>query len=147
MTALLQRPVQWLRLLALASLALNLFLGAMLIADRHHGPTLPEGPLVERVLARANRVLPEEDAQRMRDAFAVRDARFAALQTGLETASRRVRALVGAERIDVGALRQAVDEARASRRLIGDLIEDTVLATIPDLSVDGRRRLAAAGGG
>ena len=42
--------------------------------------------------------------------------------------------------------RKAVEEARASRRLIGDLIEDTVLARLPDLSAEGRRRLAEAGG-
>lgn len=146
MIAVLQRPVQWLRLLALASLALNLFLGAMLLSDRHHGGPPFDGSLSERFLARATRALPAADAQRMRDAFAARESRFAALQTGLETASRRVHALVGAERVDVGALRKAVEEARASRRLIGDLIEDTVLATLPDLSAEGRRRLAEAGG-
>ncbi|WP_431858130.1 periplasmic heavy metal sensor [Azospirillum sp.] len=139
----LTQPRVSFRLLVLASLGLNLFLGAMLASSWWNHRPPPSGPMPDRLVERVAPDLPEADAVRLRAAFSATRARFAALEAESREASAAVRAVALREPLDVGELRARMDAARAVRRRMGDLIEDTVLTLMPELSLPARERLAA----
>jgi Spy/CpxP family protein refolding chaperone len=136
-----------LRALALLSVALNLFLGAMLIASRHPPGPPPYRPMPDRFVERIAPDLSDGDAARLRAAFEPQRARFAALSEEYRVAGRAVRALLETTPFDPQALRAATETARAKRRQISELTEETVFATLPNLSQAGRVRLIGSGRG
>lgn len=136
-----------LRMLALLSLGLNLFLGAMLVASWRHSPPPPYMPMPDRFVERVVRDLPDADAARLRAAFEPQRPRYAALSDEYREAGQTVRDLLQTERFDPQALRKATEAARNKRRQIGELTEETVLSILPDLSPAARMRLIGAGRG
>jgi Spy/CpxP family protein refolding chaperone len=145
---LLRRP--GLRALALASLALNLFLGAMLVATFRHPPPPshqpPHQPMPDRFVERMAADLTDADAGRLRAAFEPLRPRYDALTREYHEAGQRVRALLQSDPVDYGSLRVATEAARAKRRQMGELTEETVLSILPDLSPAGRLRLVGGPG-
>lgn len=145
---ILRRP--GLRTLALASLALNLFLGAMLVATLRQSPPpfhqSPHQPMPDRFVERMAPDLSDADAQRLRAAFEPLRPRYDALTGEYREAGQRVRALLQADPVDYGSLRVATEAARAKRRQMGELTEETVLSILPDLSPAGRLRLVGGPG-
>ncbi|MBP2302145.1 periplasmic heavy metal sensor [Azospirillum picis] len=141
---LMARP--GLRTLALASLALNLFLAAMLVGMVRHPPPPPYQPMPDRFVERVAADLSEADAQRLRAAFEPLRPRYAELSREYREAGQRVRELLQSDRYAPEALRDATDSARAKRRQIGDLTEETVLSVLPGLSPAGRLRLVGGRG-
>ncbi|HYG91467.1 MAG TPA: periplasmic heavy metal sensor [Azospirillum sp.] len=139
----LTRPRVSFRLLALASLGLNLFLGAMLVSAYHHQQPAPSLPMPDRLVERVAPDLPEADAERVRRAFTAKRAQFAALDEEYRQATQRVRAAAAREPLDREELRALIDSARAARRRIGDLVEETMLSLLPELSLSARERLVA----
>ena len=132
----------WLRGLLLASLCLNVLLGAFMATRWVEGMRLPylmAGPpqLIERVARR----LPAADADILRRIFKARERQLNDSQADYE------RALVAAGRlllqtpVDAGALRAAVAEARDKRIRIGDVAIDAFLEALPQMSPEGRRDL------
>ncbi|WP_109108910.1 periplasmic heavy metal sensor [Azospirillum sp. TSO35-2] len=144
-TRVLPRP--GLRTLALASLALNLFLGAMLIAMVRHPPPPPYQPMPDRFVERVAPDLSADDARRLRAAFEPLRPRYAALSQEYRDTGQRVRTLLQSDPVDAQTLRSATEAARAKRRQIGDLTEETVLSILPELSPAGRLRLVGGGRG
>jgi len=136
-----------LRTLALLSLGLNLFLAAMLIATWRHPPPPPYLPMPDRFVERMAPDLSEADAARMRAAFEPLRERYATLTEEYRAAGQTVRALLQTDRFDSQALRAATEAARAKRRQLGELTEETVLSLLPDLSPAGRMRLIGSGRG
>jgi hypothetical protein len=136
-----------LRALALLSVALNLFLGAMLIASRHPPGPPPYRPMPDRFVERIIPDLSDSDAARLRAAFDPQRARFAVLSDEYRAAGKAVRALLETTPFDPQALRAATEVARAKRRQISELTEETVFATLPDLSPPGRIRVIGSGRG
>lgn len=137
-------PRRWLRLLTLGSLGLNLFLAAMLAGSwwgQSQSPA-PPLPMPERLVERVAPDLPPADAERLRAAFAGTRAGFAALDGEYREAAAAVRAAALREPVNVPELRARMEAARAVRRRMGDLIEDTVLGMMPDLSPPARERLS-----
>lgn len=141
----LTRPRVSFRLLALASLGLNLFLGAMLVSAYHHQQPAPALPMPDRLVERVAPDLPQADAERLRRAFSAKHAQYAALYEEYRTAILRVRAAAVHEPLDREELRARMEAARAVRRHIGALTEETVMALLPDLSAPARERLVAGG--
>ena len=135
-----------LRTLALASLALNLFLGAMLVATIRNPPPPPYRPMPDRFVERVAADLSDADAAVLRAAFEPLRPRYDALSQEYREAGQRVRALLQAEPVDFDSLRAATSAARAKRRQIGELTEETVLSILPDLSPAGRLRLVGGPG-
>lgn len=136
-----------LRTLALLSLGLNLFLAAMLIATWRHPPPPPYLPMPDRFVERMAPDLSEADAARLRAAFEPLRGRYATLTEEYRAAGQTVRALLQPDRFDPQALRAATEAARAKRRQLGELTEETVLSLLPDLSPAGRLRLIGSGRG
>ncbi|MCG5242831.1 periplasmic heavy metal sensor [Azospirillum doebereinerae] len=139
------RPRTSLRTLALLSLGLNLFLAAALLATWHHPPPPPYQPMPDRFVERMAPDLSPADAARMRAAFEPLRPRYAALTEEYREAGQAVRALIQQERFDPQALRAATEAARAKRRQLGELTEETVLGLMPELSPAGRLRLIGSG--
>ncbi len=135
-----------LRTLALASLALNLFLGAMLVATIRNPPPPPYRPMPDRFVEHVAADLSNADAAVLRAAFEPLRPRYDALSQEYREAGQRVRALLQAEPVDFDSLRAATSAARAKRRQIGELTEETVLSILPDLSPAGRLRLVGGSG-
>lgn len=138
-------PPVVLRLLALASLGLNLFLGAMLASSALNTKPDHTGSIPDRIFERIAGTLPADEAARLRKAFDSRRVSLAALSQEFRTAQERVRTVAATEPLDPVVLRQAYDTARAKRRQIGDRIEEILLEVTPDLSESGRRRLYGGG--
>ncbi|AWB08519.1 hypothetical protein A6A40_26335 (plasmid) [Azospirillum humicireducens] len=145
---ILRRP--GLRTLALASLALNLFLGAMLVATVRQSPPpfhqSPHRPMPDRFVERMASDLSDADARRLRAAFEPLRPRFDALTQEYHEAGQRVRTLLQADPVDYDSLRVATEAARAKHRQMGELTEETVLSILPDLSPAGRLRLVGGPG-
>ncbi len=141
------RPRVGLRTLALTSLGLNLFLAAMLVATWRHPPPPPNLPMPDRFVERTAHDLSDADAARLRAAFEPQRARYAALSDEYRNAGQKVRVLLEAPAFDPQALRTATEAARAKRRQISELTEETVLSILPDLSPAGRTRLIGSGRG
>ncbi len=140
---MIARPRLSFRLLALASLALNLFLGGMLVSTYHHQQPVSALPMPDRLIARVTADLPDADVERLRRAFESKRTQFVALDEEYRQAIQRVRATVVHEPLDREELRVLIDSARAVRRRMGDLIEGTALSLLPDLSPSARERLVA----
>lgn len=133
----------WVRGLLLASLCLNVLLGAFIATRWVEGraPIFTAAPpqLVEIVARR----LPAADAEIVRRIYRSKEAQFAAAQADYVRALRVAGRLMAESRIDAAAVRAAVIEARDSRIKVGDLAIDTFLEALPQVSVEGRRSLLA----
>ncbi|MBK1840337.1 periplasmic heavy metal sensor [Azospirillum sp. YIM B02556] len=137
-----------LRRLALVSLALNLFLGAILGAMLvgNTGKPPPYRPMPDRFVEHVAADLSDADAARLRAVFEPLRPRYDALSQDYREDGQRVRSLLQAEPVDFDSLNAAIATARAKRRQIGELTEQTVLSVLPDLSPDGRLRLVGGWG-
>lgn len=135
------RPRFSLRAVALASLGLNLFLAAMLAASWMRPGPPPPRPMPDRYLDRVMPELSEADGRRLRAAFDALRPRYEALDQEYHLSSQTTRALLATEPYDAVATRAAAEQARAKRRQIAELTEETVLSLLPDLSPAGRMRL------
>jgi uncharacterized membrane protein len=135
-----------LRRLALMSLALNLFLGAMLVGTTGKPAPPPYRPMPDRFVEHMAAGLSDADAARLRAIFEPLRPRYDALTEDYREEGQRVRSLLQAEPVDFDSLNAAIAAARAKRRLIGELTEQTVLLVLPDLSPAGRLRLVGGWG-
>lgn len=139
-----------LRRLALMSLALNLFLaailGAMLVGTTGKPAPQPYRPMPDHFVEHMATGLSDADAARLRAIFAPLRPRYDALTEDYRQEGQRVRSLLQAEPVDFDSLNAAITAARAKRRLIGELTEQTVLLVLPDLSPAGRLRLVGGWG-
>ncbi|PWC81664.1 hypothetical protein TSH100_26855 [Azospirillum sp. TSH100] len=139
-----------LRRLTLMSLALNLFLaailGAMLVGATGKPSPPPYRPMPDRFVEHMAAGLSDADATRLRAIFEPLRPRYDALTEDYRQEGQRVRSLLQGEPVDFESLNAAIAAARAKRRLIGELTEQTVLLVLPDLSPAGRLRLVGGWG-
>ncbi|BAI76277.1 hypothetical protein AZL_d04510 (plasmid) [Azospirillum sp. B510] len=135
-----------LRRLALISLALNLFLGAMLAGTIGKPAPPPYRPMPDRFVEHMAAGLSDADAARLRAAFEPLRPRYDALSQDYREGGQQVRGLLQAEPVDFDSLNAAIADARAKHRQIAELTEQTVLSVLPDLSPPGRLRLVGGWG-
>ncbi|MBY6264077.1 periplasmic heavy metal sensor [Azospirillum sp. 412522] len=134
------------RRLALMSLALNLFLAAMLVGATGKPAPPPYRPMPDRFVEHVAADLSDADAARLRAIFEPLRPRYDALSQEYREEGQQVRSLLQAEPVDFDSLRDAITAARAKRRQIAELTEQTVLSVLPDLSPAGRLRLVGGWG-
>lgn len=141
------RPRLSIRLLALLSIGLNLFFGAMLVSGWHNRPSQPGAgmPFPDRMVERAAAGMTKHDAERLRAAFGAIRPRFQELEEDYRQNVDRVRAASLRDPLDPQEMKGLMDTARDSRRRMGDLIEETLLTVMPELSPSGRALLLAGG--
>ncbi|WP_083897461.1 periplasmic heavy metal sensor [Azospirillum sp. B506] len=139
-----------LRRLALMSLALNLFLaailGAMLAGTARQPEPPPFRPMPDRFVEHMAASLSGADAARLRAVFEPLRPRYEALTQDYREEGQRVRDLLQAEPVDFDSLNATIAAARAKRRLIAELTEQTVLRVLPDLSPAGRLKMVGGWG-
>jgi len=129
-----------------ASLALNVFLAAIIVAHvaAHRGPS--HGPGASAGFgARIDRMaasLPDADGARLRAAFGARSEQVTEAAKSFRQAMAGVRRSLRAEPFDPAALRAAMAESRAKRGAIEEELQAVVAAAAAEMSPEGRTRLA-----
>ena len=123
----------------LGSLLLNAGLAWMLL----HPPQPRLGQLVAPLgaLRHVASRLPEQDSALLIAAVAQRQAALGQAQRVYESEAQRVLELIKQEPFDAGATRQAIERARAQRKIAADELIDAVLQALPQMSAEGRRAL------
>lgn len=148
-----------LRAILAVSIALNLFLGALVGAQRWRAVQLqrlatpavglvegrgiqdPEGTLQE-FLAR----LSPDDAAILQGAARARLGALMNARRDFVAAAQRTREAIVRDPVDPAAVREAIAEARRQRQRFGPLLEDILLDAVPRMTPEGRRVLARAQG-
>jgi Spy/CpxP family protein refolding chaperone len=126
-----------------ASLALNVFLAAIIVAHlvAHRGPghgAAGFGARIDRMAAS----LPATDGDRLRAAFTARADRVDEAVKSFRQAMAAVRRALRAEPFDPTAHRYAMAETRAKRAAIEEELQAVVAAAATEMTAEGRARLA-----
>jgi len=131
----------WRNGLLLVSLCLN----AVLVGYLASLWLRPQQPLQEasvpRVIERVAARLPSADADILWRIYRSKQNEFAAARSDYVQALVRPIRLIGEEPLDAEALRKALVDSRDKRLRIGDLVIETFLEALSQMSTDGRRRL------
>ncbi|MCW2245827.1 putative membrane protein [Azospirillum fermentarium] len=139
------RPQRWERWLLLASLAANMFMGGVLVAQRTFGPPPPPpGPAkaVERLLHDLGRVLPPADAEKLQNVVMIHRDALHSMGENMEMMRTRLRVILSTEPFDSTAFISALEGQRAfDDRKLAPLLRDAA-AAIAAMSADGRHKLA-----
>ena len=138
---------RWREVLLMASLCLNValatYVGVQWLAPITSGAVVGAGPglLPLRLIARAADRLPKADADLLWRAYRAKENDVAGAQADFLLALGRSARLITAPDPDVATLRAAVIDARDKRRRVGELVIDTFLEALPQMSAQGRRDL------
>ncbi|MDR3436343.1 periplasmic heavy metal sensor [Telmatospirillum sp.] len=121
-----------------ASLTLNVFLCAALIAhlgwDRRHQPPPPPGTMLDQMA----RDLPPEDAQILRQSLAPSLSEIDKAHRAEEGLPQRLQAILGREPFDKAAFKELLVQSQRAREILNEVLPEA----IEKLSPEGRRRLA-----
>lgn len=139
------RPPRWERWLLLASLAANMFMGGVLVAQRTYGPPPPPpGPVkaVERLVADLGRVLPPMDAEKLQTVVITHRDALNRMGENMEMMRTRLRVILTTEPFDTTAFVAALEGQRAfDDQKLAPLLRDAA-AAIAAMSPEGRHKLA-----
>jgi len=146
-----------LRVILAVSIALNLFLVALVGAQRWRavqrmatsvsglieaqGMHDPEGTLQDFV-ARLSR----DDAAILQSAARARMGELLKARRDFVAAVQRTRAEIARDPVDPTGVREAISEARRQRQRFGPLLEGILLDAVPRMTPEGRRALSRAPG-
>jgi uncharacterized membrane protein len=143
---------RWREVLLMASLCLNVAL-ATYVGVQWLAPPPPPGVgagfgtgpglLPRRLIARAADRLPKADADLLWRAYHAKERDVVAAQTDFLLALGRAARAIAAPDPDAAALREAMIDARDKRRRVGELVVDTFLEALPQMSAQGRRDLVS----
>jgi uncharacterized membrane protein len=132
----------WRELLLLGSICCNVVLATYvavqwLRAEQPLVETLAPSRLVERVAER----LPKPDAEILWRVYHSKEAELSAAQADYLRILLKPIDLLTAENFDGGNFRNAVMESREKRLRVGDLVVETLIEAITQISPEGRRQL------
>lgn len=133
-----------LRVLLIASLALNLFLLAFVAAQYWQGrsPSPPTSVAAGAAFKQVAAALPPQDGEILRGAVAAQLPRLVVAQRGLRDAMATVRDEVRRDPVDTARLRAAIETARGKRMERMMVIEDILTEAISRMSEPGRQILS-----
>lgn len=130
-----QKPWLW---LLIASLALNVFLGAAMGTHFFRGPKPPPRP--GTIILDMAEALPEADARILRQAY---DARRSELEVdNSRRGFEEMHQALSAEPFDPAAFLQVTGEFRARQDHMHRVTSEILADALPRLSPEGRKRLA-----
>lgn len=145
MTALRSRLPWGAKALLAASLLLNVGFGVMLLRPAATSEARDAQSAPVRIFERVTRDLPPQDRALLRRAIVRRAPALRAAQLHYEEAASRVLDLIAADAVDVAAVERAIAIARDARRKAPDELVAAVVEVLPQMSAEGRRKLAQRG--
>lgn len=131
------------RIFLAVSLALNLFLGGMMIAwHMRPPPPPPSGPWFERMIQRMSADLPPADRDILQASYRARKGELDRMDKDVQAARERVGAAMRAQPYDPAALEQAMAAARDVREPVVETVEQAVAEAARKMSPEGRQKLS-----
>ncbi len=130
----------------LISVALNLLVLAWIGAHFVRGEFRPPregGPGIERLAA----TLPKPDGDVLRASYAADRADIEAARAAFRQAQTAMRATLRAEPFDASAFQQATTNVQGRRRALEDTLNRSLGKALPQMSPEGRARMAQRGPG
>ena len=124
-----------------ASLALNVFLGARYLAHRMSRPSGPDAMLTHLVEDMGSE-LSRADGEALRRVFESHHAQIKSRAAALHAARQRVREAIMAEPLDRAALRAAMESVRQKDMDLHQALEDMLFEAATQISPEGRTKLA-----
>lgn len=138
-----QTKCSWRRFILPCSLLLNLFLvaviGGRLLYGRAEG--LESSPLLARLQARVEAVLPRQEAQAFKDIIASNEPRFTQARKALAASRADLIGCVTADPFDKAATAQALAAWKAAWDSFAVDFSDTLVNALAQVSPEGRRKL------
>jgi uncharacterized membrane protein len=125
----------------LCSVALNLFLGGMLISRIKSAHQAGAEPKIERMIERMAASVSESDGQVLRTVFRSHQAEIAQRVAALRDAREEARKAFGAEPFNETGLEAAFAQQRQRRQAVHEAIHGVLVEAAPRLSAEGRRKL------
>lgn len=126
--------------LLVASLAGNVFFGAVMSAPLFRPPPRPPQP--ERIVEEMAESLPAADARILREALDAKRGALAEEGDGPREFHERTRQVLLAEPFDPDSFRRLTSEFHARRERVGTIIGDILVEALPRMSPEGRKALA-----
>ena len=140
----LKRVTDW---LLPASLAINVFLGAVILTHHGHpGFRPPPPPNPAEMAARMADGLPPADAEILRQAFRAQESALSEAHRGIDSFHDRVRAALEAPVFDPQALTAALSDASRGHAAFDQAMTAAMVDAASRMSAEGRRRLASHDG-
>lgn len=131
------------RIFLAVSLALNLFLGGMMIAwHMRPPPPPPPGPWFERMIQRMSGDLSPADREVLQASYQARRPDLERMDKDVVAAREQVGAAMRAEPFDPAALEQAMAQARDAREPVVETVEQAVAEAAAKMSPEGRKKLS-----
>jgi uncharacterized membrane protein len=137
------------------SLGVNVLFGAALATRQLRAVFAPPRPVqvaspagrppAAASLTAAIQELPAEDAKILRAAITAAGPTLRPAQRAARAAMDQVRALLERDPVDAEALRQAMAAAQKARGEVAALTGEVFLSAMPQISAEGRRKLAGMG--
>ncbi len=124
----------------LLSVAINLFLGGMLVSRLrpHQGGAEPR---IERIIERMAASLPDADARTLRQVYGTHQVQFDQAVADLQRSRDEVRNAMGANPFDQQALQSAFARQRQRRQAVHEAIHGVLTEAASQLSPEGRHKL------
>ena len=142
-TTAVARPRNRAKIFLVLSLALNLFLGGMMIAwHMRPPPPRPPGPWFERMIQGMSSELPTADRELLQASYQARKPELERMDKDVQAARERVGAAMRAQPYDPAALEQAMANARDAREPVVETVEQAVAEAAARMSPEGRMKLA-----
>lgn len=142
-TTAVARPRSQTRVFLVLSLALNLFLGGVMVAwHMRPPPPPPQGPWFERMIQRMSTDLPPADRDVLQAAYQTRKGELDRMDKDVQAARERVGAAMRAQPYDPAALDKAMADARDAREPVLESVEQAVAEAAAKMSPEGRMKLA-----
>lgn len=142
-TIAVARPRSRTKIFLILSLALNLFLGGMMIAwHMRPPPPPPPGPWFERMIQRMSKDLSPADRDILQASYQARRPELDRMDKEVQAARERVGAAMRAQPYDPVALEQAMAQARDAREPVVESVEQAVAEAAAKMSPEGRMKLA-----
>jgi uncharacterized membrane protein len=150
MTDLVNRT-RAMRIVVTASLALNLFLAGFLLSQQawrfrqsevSAASAVTEISSITMAFARLLNALPASDAEILRREYLSRRAEIGAHQKDYLAYVSLARAEIAQTPLDITKVHHAIETARNERHKLGPILEEVLLAALPQMSEEGRKIFA-----
>lgn len=136
--------MKWILVLLAASLAVNLFIGGVILGRQFRGDDGPKGGPRERVefnLRRLAAYLPESEQDALREILKEHRRNLRAHFRDMRQSEQRVKNLLGAETVDLPALEAALEAHQTRAEELKAPLRDIILNVVAKLDHDTRQAL------